>query len=140
MRHINSILGNGETLADLFSQSREIVKLQYELRNKLGKPVSEHVYLASINPEVLTLYTDTAAWAARLRFDTNNILAFIKTLPGYDRVISVRIKIDPSLVPSEQKGNSKQLSSLSAQHLEKVAETIDDPELQSSLLKLAQNR
>jgi hypothetical protein len=118
----------------------EILKLQAALRTGLGSPLSDHVYLAHIDPEKLVLYTDSPVWAAKLRFLTGNILAIIKEFPPYNKVTSVRIKINPSLNSVFRAESHLHISAYSSQHLEKVAETIDDAGLQSSLLKLAQNR
>jgi hypothetical protein len=140
IRNISNIIGTTNSLAHLYSRSLEIIKLQDAIRNSVGQPLSHHLYLADLYSDSLLLYTDSPAWAAKLRFSTSEILSIIKLIPGYQNVDTLRVKINPSLCKDLPKESRLAISSSTAQHLEKIAENINDNELQASLLKLAQNR
>ena len=136
MQNINKILCDTERLGDLYSRSIKIIKLQTTIRNELDQPLSDHVYLAHINSEKITLFTDSPVWAAKLRFLTNKILTIIRKIPRYQKVASVTIKVNPSLHVTHTENNLL-ISSLAAEHLTAVAESTSDAGLRSSLLKLA---
>ena len=139
MRNINTILDNTEAFGSLYTHSMEILKLQSSIRTKLGSPLSDHIYLANINTEQLILYTDSPVWAAKLRYLTTELLDIVKRYPTFKNVTSVRIKINPSLYSASAAESHLSISSRTVQHLEKIANCINDTELQSSLSKLAQN-
>ena len=139
-RNINSILSKNRTIGSLYTHSLEILKLQSALRSKLDPSLKDHVYITKVNPDNILIYTDSPVWASKLRFLTTEILNIVKNVPSYKKIETVRIKVSPSLGPISNNTNQISISPLTAKHLEQVAENINDSNLQSSLLKLAQNR
>ena len=139
-RNINSILSKNSTIGSLYTHSLEILKLQSALRSKLHPPLKDHVYITKVNPDNIIIYTDSPVWASKLRFLTTEILNIVKNIPSYKKIKTVRIKVSPSLSPISNNTNQISISPLTAKHLKQVAENINDSKLQSSLLKLAQNR
>ncbi|MGY8814519.1 MAG: DciA family protein [Gammaproteobacteria bacterium] len=140
LRNINSFLGRNNTLGNLYSQSLEILKLQKIICDTLGHPLSNHLHLSHVNSDTLLLYTDSPTWAAKIRFSATEIIKIVNQFTSFQKVTTIRVKINPSLCIVTDSENRILISSSTADHLEKVAENIDDYEIKSSLLKLAQNR
>ncbi|MGK0298814.1 MAG: hypothetical protein ACI9XC_002438 [Gammaproteobacteria bacterium] len=138
--NINTFLRRKNTLGNLYSHSLEIIKLQKIICDTLGEPLSNHIHLSDVNSDTLLLYTDSPIWAAKLRFSATEIIKIVNQFTNFQKVTTIRVKINPSLCIVTDSENRILISSSTAEHLEKVAENINDYEIKSSLLKLAQNR
>lgn len=143
-RNIQDIaFGNNDVLANLYNHSLEILKVQESLRLVLGPALAPHLYVANVVADTITIYTDSQAWATKLRFQTSEIIRTAKKTTGFNGLLSVRIKVSPALIPSPsvpELTGSFFLSPSTARLLANVAETIDDPALQTAILKLCRNK
>jgi hypothetical protein len=143
-RNIQDIaINNNDVLANLYKHSLAILKVQDSLRLQLGPALAPHLYVANLGPDTITIYTDSQAWATKLRFQTSEIIRTAKKTTGLNGLLSVRIKVSPALIHSPsipERSDSLLLSPSTARLLAKVAENIDDPALQTAILKLCQNK
>jgi hypothetical protein len=140
LQNINTLLRRNNTLGNLYSHSLELLKLQKIICDTLGLPLSNHLHLSDVNSDTLLLYTDSPTWAAKLRFSATEIIKIVNQFTSFKKVTTIRVKINPSLCIVTDSETRLLISSSTAQHLEKVAENINDYKIKSSLLKLAQNR
>ena len=140
LHNINVFLRRNNTLGNLYSHSLDILKLQKIICDTLGQPLSNHLHLSNVNSDTLLLYTDSPTWAAKLRFSATEIIKIVNQFTNFNKVTTIRVKINPSLCIVTDSENRLLISSSTAQHLENVAENINDYEIKSSLLKLAQNK
>jgi len=140
LKNINTLLRRNNTLGNLYSHSLELLKLQKIICDTLGLPLSNHLHLSDVNSDTLLLYTDSPTWAAKLRFSATEIIKIVNQFTSFKKVTTIRVKINPSLCIVTDSETRLLISSSTAQHLEKVAENINDYKIKSSLLKLAQNR
>jgi len=142
-RNIQDIaINNKDILANLYKHSLAILKVQESLRLDLGPALAPHLYVANVSPDTITIYTDSQAWATKLRFQTSEIIRTAKKTTGFIGLLSVRIKVSPALTLSStpERAKSISLSPSTARLLAKVAATIDDPALQTAILKLCRNK
>lgn len=125
----------------LYRHVKKLIDIQEQLKTMLPAPLNEHITVANLANDSLTIYTDSAAWAARLRFNIPEMLKSLNLNNICTSVKSIRIKVIPpdntQLPPHEQKLS---ISNDTALLLEHVADTIGDPDLRESLLKLSRNR
>lgn len=135
---INSILTkDSEILSGLCARAAVISNLQRKLCADLGPPLSDHLRVANFNNETLILYTDSPAWAARLRFKIPDILKCAQAISGSNKLRTIRIKVD--IPPSDSNETKKRisLSTQTAELIRQTAATITDDSLRSILQRLS---
>ena len=93
----------------------------------------------NFNSESLTIYTDSPAWASRLRFNIQNILHITQHKCGLPNIHSVRIQV--SIQKSESLTNTRKisLSAKSSQMIQNTAKSISNPTLREALIRLSQH-
>ena len=135
---ISHSIGNN-VLNNIYNHSLAIIKLQKALQNKLGSPLNDHFSVANYSHDTLIIFTDSPAWAARLRFQSVDILTFARTWPNLNNLQTIRIKVMPLNEHPTQQGTATSISSPTAKLLRTVAENINDAKLRASLLRLSKH-
>lgn len=130
---------DNDILANLYKHSLAILNIQSSVRLALGQPLSQHLHIANITADSITIFTDSQAWATKLRFETQEIINIARKLSGFNNLESVRIRVSPELVKTARPGKSISMSPSTSRLLRKVAENINDTALQTALLKLSRN-
>ena len=139
-RNISDIaVNNNDVLANLYRHSLEILKIQETIRLALGPPLAQHLHVANVSPDTIIIFTDSQAWATKLRFQTQDIINIVKKTTGYTRLESVRIKLSPLLRTTTTPGSPLSISASTPRLLKKVAKNINDTAIQEALIKLSRN-
>lgn len=139
-RNIGSIISNNSAISELYSQSLEHIKLQKTIVSQLDPSIRDHIYVAGVKENTLVIFSDSPAWAAKIRYSTAKIINTLQQHPRFKSIKTIRIRTDPSLDRHTSKPTKSVLSEASSTHLEQVASKIHDTALKLSLLKLAQNK
>lgn len=135
------LTGKSGNIHALYRHAQKLIDIQNTLKNMLPSPVNEHVSVANHVNNTLTIYTDSAAWAARLRFTIPDMLNSLNQNDKYTSVKTIRIKVQPHETPQPTMSYQKlSISTDTAILLKHVADTINDPELRESLLKLSRHQ
>jgi hypothetical protein len=138
---IDAILaGRSETASAVYRHALWLLELQRRLRALLAPPLNDHVTVANCRKGALIIHADSAAWAARLRFRIPDILAGFKETPPDAAIQSVRIKVRPPDSTQPPPPAQLTISDDTARLLQSVAESISDPDLRASLLRLHRHR
>ncbi|MDZ7735352.1 MAG: DUF721 domain-containing protein [Gammaproteobacteria bacterium] len=138
-RNLGSLLRQNPRLGHLYAHARKLQQLQAVLDNHLPQPLASHCRVAALEHNVLTLHTDSPAWAAKLRFLTADIVKTLQNSNADVSVDTIRVKARPPETKPQTVRSGTNLSPLTARLLRDIAETIDDPELRASLLRLSEN-
>ena len=138
IRHACRFLAGNEKIAAYLDTIERNASLLRDIRRALPAPLDEHCLHASLDAGVLTLVTDSPAWASRLRFFAPEL----ERNPDSHSspVVSCRIRIQPqALTPSPQSGREAgyKLSRRTADHLIEAAQGIEDAGLAAALRRLA---
>lgn len=142
-RNIQDIaVTNNDIFANIYKRSLAILKVQESVRLKLGPVLAGHLHVANMSTDTITIYTDSQAWATKLRFQTSEIINITRQATGLSGLISVRIKVSPALTAAVKPAPEKSvlMSPATSRLLAKVAASIDDPALQAAILKLSLNK
>ena len=115
---INNLLNTGAQ-SRLLAQARLLADLDIQLQTLLAPPLQQHCRVLALREPVLVLAADSPVWAAlRLR--------------------SIRVRVRPpetrsavELKPARRRGHRDTTA------IQQAAETVSDPALKTSLLKLA---
>ncbi len=137
-RALGDILTHSGSAAALVAQIREQSALLALVKRELEASVSAHLLAALIRKKQLVLYTDSSAWASRLRFGSRALR---------DRLIDRGVKIEKLTVritlPSGNRGTNRhaarRLSLENSILIEKTAKTIDDSGLRQALERLSRH-
>ena len=134
---ISDFLASSDRLSQMCNHTEKIRQLQIKLRNKLDGPLNEHVTVADYRKKTLVLLTDSATWAARLRYITPDILTNLKDdLPG---IRTIRIKIVPPDPVEQTSRRAVKVSPDTVYGIREVADKIPDNDLRSVLHGIAKN-
>lgn len=111
------------------------------LQQLLGTACAGHCRVANIRGTTLVLQTDSAAWAARLRYQLPAIQRQLKASTTFSAIRSIEVTIRPRQADRQsvqaQKLRPARLSGQAARLIAAVADTTEDPALRSALQRLA---
>lgn len=132
-----------DDLAILITRTRQLKRLTNLFRSHLEQDLASHCYLSNVKEAELTVYVDSAAWATRLRFQVPQLLPILRrTNPIFSKLQAVRVKI---LTPDNLESNNSvkstgpTMSIDNSNAINSLSETIEDPELQIALQRLARH-
>ena len=124
----------------LLESARKLQRLEEKICLLLPEGLAEHFSVMNLRNGILTLSTTTPAWAARLRFSAPELLTQLTTQYKL-QLQTVQVRILPQSSPDAEPAcpNPMKLSMQNATLLAKTARTINHPELQEALYRLATN-
>lgn len=133
---------NKDGVADLVTKARFMGKLNQEFLKNVPAPINLHVQLAYINGSKLHVIADSPAWATKFRFMSAHLIPTLKKNIQYFQYVKEVIVTARPL--NSQSIKTKQASPLflTAEAkicLENMAQSLDEGDLQRSLLRLAKH-
>ena len=139
---INSILKDTHSVLGKLCQHAEyLAHLENQLCLFLDSPLNSHCNVANYLNDTLVLHSDSAAWAAKLRYNIPAILNFMQNECNLNTLKTIRIKIklpDNTTQPVPNRKISA-ISRAAALLINQSAATMTDNDLRSSLLNLVKN-
>lgn len=123
------------SLNALIKKAKLLVGLQDYMRIALGPPLGQHLAVANLSAGNLTLYSDSPAWAARLRFKIPDMYRIAENY-GFGNLKSVRIKVILVDGARSTPKSSLFLSGQAAALVLRTASSIEDGRLRESLKRL----
>lgn len=138
---LGSYLTDGKShLSSLCQHVDFLAGLEKKLRGQLPEALQSHCKIANYSNETLVLHTDSAVWAARLRYCTPGILRFMQADCGLTALKTVRIKVKPpEQHPPQATRESITLSVPISDFIRQVANSITDEDLRKSLHNIAKH-
>lgn len=137
IRTISDFLASSDRLSRICDHIGKINELQVILYKYLEYPLNNHVTVADYQKKTLVLHTDSAAWAAKLRYRTPAVLKVFKNdLPG---IRTIRIKVVPSAPLNQASHQAEQITPETACAIRQMADKIEDTALRSALYSIAEN-
>ena len=127
-------------VADLVTKARLMGKLNQEFLKIVPGPVNLHVQLAYIKGSKLHVIADTPAWAAKFRFMTGHLVPTLKKNIEYFQYLKeISVSTRPVSTKNEKRKptSTRFLSTEAKNCLESMANSLDESDLQRSLLRLA---
>ena len=132
-----------DDLAILVTRTRQLRRWTTLFRSRLDEELAPHCYLSNLDGPALTVYVHSAAWATRLRFQAPNLIPDLRaTNPVFASLETIRVKVlapDKAATVSPTKSAGPAMSKDNAQGINTLSESIEDPELQQALQRLAKN-
>ena len=113
-------------------------RLNRVIRRPLPADLRNHVHAVGIKKETLTVATDSAAWASKLRFLESTLTSACNQALD-TRVRRVRVRVIAP-VPARQARTGPRLSAAGQECLQAAAEGMEDSKLKRALGRLARQR
>jgi len=146
IRQFDQLIRSNKQLNKLYTHAKDICALNEKLHNYLAPTLSSHCSIANYSADTLIVNADTSAWASKLRNRIPDILDYARHECGLTKLITVRIRVSPILNKTTQADTygtgftrKASLSKKSAEFIESVATSIQDPALRESILKISKN-
>ncbi|MDX1519819.1 MAG: DUF721 domain-containing protein [Gammaproteobacteria bacterium] len=125
----------------IFSHLELLQVLQNQLSRHLDPELAKHCHIANYRNGILTLSTESANWATRIRYSVPEILSSMDKNPLPVTVKSIRVVVVPEH-SSPFPGNTERkpfLSQESARLMTQMADSINDAELSASIRRLCRH-
>lgn len=127
---------NDAGLGAVARHARYLARVRQVVAGAAPASAAAHIHVAAIDARRLLLHTDSAGWATRLRYAEPAIRrALAQRLRLHTDTIVTRVR--PELAQPERACVKREISSANREHMRRVAEHIDHPELAQTLLRLA---
>lgn len=126
--------------ADLVTKARYMGKLNQEFLKNIPAPINLHVQLAHIHGSKLHIIADSPAWATKFRLMSAHLIPTLKKNIQYFQYlkeISVSTRPLGRNTHKPKHVKTHKISTEAKICLENMAESLDEGELQRSLLRLA---
>ncbi len=147
----NLLTGEGSTLSKLIEQAQAISALNNTLEQVLDSELITHCRVGYYDKGVLTLLTQSAAFATRLRYHTPVLLSKLRTYKDWFGLCSIQIKIETIKIPTLAECTPvveppipKKLSPENAERIQALADSLKingvEDKLTASLERLAKHR
>lgn len=121
----------------ILKRAGKLVRLEQAVLQLLPVDLSAHCQVVNLKQNILVLATTTPAWAGRLRFAAADLIKQLKHLHHLE-VHRIELKIYPKSDNFHAvKRTPMQISLSNAELLAKTAQSINHPELQEALYRLA---
>lgn len=141
--NIGTLLRRNSGLQRLQNHAAKLQKLESLLNHRLPEQIRSHCRVAALSDGVLTLYTDSPAWAAKLRYLTRDMLDIVHECQLTDPINTITVKARPPEtagqhhISVQHDAAAPRLSAQSARFLRDTAATLEDPELRAALFRLS---
>ncbi len=139
MHSLNDVLNTRNHLRQLGQRLAEYAGLLERVQESLASPINQQVKAAVMQNGRLTLFTESPAWASRLRYMAPQLQRTLasKGIPT-DRI---EVRISPGSTAARQKPGRKAeaMSEHSSESLRLTAEALTDSDLKQALLRLSRH-
>lgn len=135
-------LRRNQSLSALLDESNRLSVLTQTLRQHLDPTIAPHIQLSQADPSAIVLMTDSAVWAARLRFHRREIQSILYQHAGLaSHRVDVRVS-PPELTLTADRQTRRSLSQATADQLLRTANQLsrDAPAISDVLRRLAAHR
>jgi len=140
-RSVNKVLVEAnDDLAILVTRTKQLSHLTQVLRQQLEPDLATHCYIGNVDRDCLIILVDSAAWASKLRFYAQNLIPQLQAVhQNFSNIQQIRVKVlSQSVSAPEPQYQKPKMNKENAKGLTTLSESVDDPNLQAALARLAQ--
>lgn len=136
------LMKQNSQVVDLITHGRVLYSLRNQIKPLINQYVTVKWQIGEFSKEEITLIVDSAESAHRLRYQAAYLLDDIRRLECFKLLKAIKIKVRPVVAEktsSKMPQNKYALiySSTGQQQLKLLADTVEDPALKASLMRLA---
>ncbi|MCP4128016.1 MAG: DUF721 domain-containing protein [Gammaproteobacteria bacterium] len=135
LKNYLQIHGEFATIQARMQQNQASLRLVKEL---LPAPLNDHCLSLVTKPRQFVLYTDSSAWASRLRYFSRELVTRLRNKQIDINKISVKVMVDNRRTVAKLRvREARLLSTKNADLLSRVADHTPDPDLQAAFRRLS---
>ena len=136
---LSAIVTQNPAIRQLLDEAARFGDLTERARGIVGPTLATHIIGTVMRHDSLIVLADSAAWAAKLRYQTPILLDQLPRVhPQYSQIRAVRIKVAVPRTPSERNPMSAaEIGDRAVDALNQQAECVGDPDLARALKRLA---
>lgn len=98
-KSINQILGARQGgLSDLIAGASARMELTQHVTKYLPMAMHDHCWVTTINGSELTIVTDSAAWASKLRYLSRDLISKLKHETLLPNISYIKVKVSPDTI------------------------------------------
>lgn len=128
-----------ESANRLLTRVRQLQSLSNTLHDCLPADLVQHTQVVRWENGRLTVQTDSAAWATRLRYLTPQLLRCLRQSPTFAEARHIELRVAPLAASTAPAVQRAYLSPHSASIIDANADSIADPLLRAALKRLARH-
>lgn len=129
-------------LEGLITHAKRLRRLQGQYQQAVPENLAKNCHVANFQQGQLTLCCQSSAWAMRLRLEKDQLLATLKSVSTFRSIDNIQVITQPASQPIEKKENIDKIpmSPESARAISQMADSMNDPRLRDSLMRLARRK
>ncbi len=137
---IGRVLQKESSLNGIRLKSAQIQCANHILSQILDTKILAHCFVGYCDTDKILIYTNSAAWATRLRYQQGDLLRGFRKHRDFQSLSKLGVKILPASSRTPSKPSQKlTMTKQVAQLISHTATTIDHPYLKKALSQLAKN-
>lgn len=133
-----AFLRSSPLMAELTASMQEQARLLSLVRSLLPESLRDHCLFVCSSARGLIIYTESSAWASRLRYLSNDLRQKLRDQGLHFAKINVRILLSERPKPRSIR-SANNLSENNAKLMKAVAQDIQDPDLRRALERLSRH-
>jgi hypothetical protein len=136
---ISSLLKNNGVTSALIEEAFAVSALNKLLKKALPASIAEHITLSAIKDQTAHLQSDSAAWAAQLRYITPELMRSLSKLKEFETVTNIRVKVRPESLPVERRREKLKLSRSASDTISRYASSLTDAKTRDAFKRIAKH-
>ena len=140
MSHLNtiaSLLGKDSATGSLVKQALALSDLNILLKHHLPAKFAEHITLSTIKGRTILLLSDSAAWAAQLRYITPELVESLNTVEEFQNIQDIQVKVRPESLPIDPQRTPLTLSRASADAINRYSSSLANDKAREAFKRIA---
>jgi hypothetical protein len=136
---ISSLLKKDGATSALVEQALALSKLNILLKRHLPAQIAEHTTLSTIKDRTIYLQSDSAAWAAQLRYVTPELIKSLSASEEFQNTVTVQVKVRPKSSPTDKKRTRLKLSRASADAINRYSSSLTNAKTRDAFKRITKH-
>ena len=137
LKIIASLLRKDSATGALVKQALALSDLNTLLKHHLPAKFAEHITLSTIKGRTILLLSDSAAWAAQLRYITPELVESLNTVEEFRNIQDIQVKVRPESLPIDPQRTPLTLSRASADAINRYSSSLTNDKTREAFKRIA---
>ena len=137
LKIIASLLRKDSATGALVKQALALSELNTLLKQHLPAKFAEHITLSTIKDRTILLHSDSAAWAAQLKYITPELVESLNTVEEFQNILDIQVKVRPESLPVDRQRKSLTLSRAAADAINRYSSSLANDKAREAFKRIA---
>ena len=134
---IASLLRKDSATGALVKRALALSELNTLLKQHLPAKFAEHINLSTIKDRTILLQSDSAAWAAQLRYITPEFVESLNTVEEFQNILDIQVRVRPESLPVDRQREPLTLSRASADAINRSSSSLTNDKTREAFKRIA---